>query len=114
MSEDFNQIYCGRSLDMNLKRLVKKEENKTVFILEKLIDKKSLSDQNSPLLEVIIPLIVWLALVRENKWAIETYLEVIKEPIKYSEALKIATFETVTIYLKPQSFDSVNNSLVIG
>ncbi|AKJ38104.1 ATP-binding protein [Methanosarcina barkeri] len=106
-----NQLVL-QSLCYNFDYLVVKEEDKTINILKKLIKRFSLADQNSSLLETTVPLIVWLALVRENNWAIETYREVISDPIKYSESLKRATFDTITSYLTPQKFDSINDSKV--
>lgn len=106
-----NQLVL-QSLCYNFNYLVVKEEDKTINILKKLIKRFSLADQNSSLLEMTVPLIVWLALVREDKWAIETYCEVISDPIKYSESLKRATSDTITFYLTPQKFDSINDSKV--
>lgn len=106
-----NQLVL-QSLCYNFNYFAIKEENKTIDVLEKLIKRLSLEDQNSSLLETTIPLIAWFALVRENKWAIETYNEVISDPIKYSEALKRITFDTITSYLTPQKFDSINDSKV--
>lgn len=106
-----NQLVL-QSVCYSLSHLVTREENKTTDVLKKLINRISLADQNSTLLEKTIPWIIWLALVRENKWAVETYREVIEEPIKYSEPLKRATFDTITSYLTPQKFDSIADSKV--
>ena len=106
-----NQLVL-QSLCYNFNYFVIKEENKTIDVLEKLIKRISLADQNSSLLETTVPLIAWFALVRENKWAIETYNEVISDPINYSESLKRITFDTITSYLTPQKFDSINDSKV--
>jgi len=106
-----NQLVL-QSMCYSLDYLVAKEETKTTYILEKLVNRISLSDQDNTLLEKTVPTVVFLALVRENKWAIDTYCKIIKEPTKYSKPLKRATFETVTFYLKPQMFNSITDSEV--
>lgn len=102
-----NQLVL-QSLCHSFDYLVSIEEKKTIDMLKKLINRISLADQNSYLYETTVPLIVWLALVHENEWAVKTYREVINRPVINSEPLKKATLE-VNFYLKPQKFDSRND-----
>ncbi len=108
--ENENNQLVLQSMCYSLYKVVKAEENKTIDVLEKLLNRINLADQDSNLLEKTVPLIIWLALVRENKWAIETYCGLIKEPIENSVPLKRATFDMVTSYITPQTFDSADSS----
>ncbi len=92
----------------SLSRVVGREESKTTEILDKLLKRILSRDEESEPLESIVTLVMWLALARENRWAIKTADIFLSEPLRLGRSLRHATFEALG-YITPEKLDSDDN-----
>ena len=93
-----------QSLCNTLGYIVAKEEVKTVEVLNKLITRVFLYDEDSDFLNCLVSIIMWLVLVRENVWAIKTSNVFLSEPVRSAKSLRRATFEALR-FMTPQKID---------
>jgi len=89
----------------SLSRVVVREESMTTEILDKLLKRILFLDEESDLLKSIVTLVMWLALARENQWAIKTASTFLSEPLRLGKSLRHATFEALR-YITPEKLNS--------
>jgi hypothetical protein len=94
-----------QSLCHTLSRIVASEEVKTTKILDKFVTRVLSPDENSDRLDSLVSLVMWLALARENGWAMKTADVFLAEPTRLAKPLKRATFDALD-FIKPQKLDS--------
>jgi hypothetical protein len=94
-----------QSLCHTLSRVVAIEEAKTTKVLDKLVTRVLSPDEDSDLLDSLVSLVMWLALARENAWAMKTADAFLVEPTRLAKPLKRAAFDAL-IYVTPQRLDS--------
>ena len=104
IAENETNRVVQQSLCNTLGYIVAKEEVKTVEVLNKLIIRVSLPDEDSDFLNCLVSIIMWLALVRENAWAIKTSNVFLSEPGHSAKSLRRATFEALR-FMTPQKID---------
>lgn len=86
----------------SLSRVVGKNEKKSIAILIQVTQKALKAEtKTSHFVESFISIIVWLAIVRKNKWAIVTLNSILEQPFFYSTQLSRATFEVLK-YIEPK------------
>ena len=93
----------------SLSYIISREEKKSVDVLQKLIKRSSMPDEKSDLLDSLVSLLMWLVISQENTWAIDTVDKFLKDPIKFSKALKRAVFDALS-YVRPTYLDSSEKS----
>lgn len=95
----------------SLSYIIAREETKSVYILNKMFDKLTSVEKELNLLDSFVSLLMWLVIVRKNVWATATFDIFLKEPLKYSKALKRAAFDSLS-YVSPKNLNTnqdVNN-----
>ena len=94
-----------QSLCHTLIRIVASEEAKTTKVLDKFVTRVLSPDEDSDLLDSLVSLVMWLALARENGWAMKTADAFLAEPTRLAKPLKRATFDALD-FMKTQKLDS--------
>lgn len=109
VAEHENNRTVQDALCRSLSYIISREEKKSVSILKKLIERTLMSDEESDFLNSIVSLLMWLVISQENTWAIDTVDKFLKDPVKFSKALKRAVFDALS-YVRPTYLDSSEKS----
>ena len=76
--------------------VVAKNEEKTIHAMDKLLKRTLLSTETLEPANLCIDLLMWLAIYRENSWALETIEDIFfKDPIRFANSLTRAVSEVM-------------------
>ena len=99
-----------RYLYATLTRVVAREkenEEKTIRIMDKLLKRTSPPTEWLEPADPFIALLMWLAIDRENSWALETIEDTFfKEPIRFANPLNRAVFWVMKNYVVPKNIET--------
>ena len=85
----------------------KENEDKTTRVMAKLLEQIPPPTEGLEPSDPFIDLLMWLAIVRENSWAVETIKNTFfKDPIRFANPLSRAVSETVRDYVLPKHFET--------
>ena len=90
----------------SLAHIVVRDESGVVEVLDKLVTRLDLINEESGLLDPIVSILTWLVVVRENDRAIKTTNVFLENPIILAKQLRQATSEALS-YLKPMQLESL-------
>ncbi len=93
-----------QALCQTVYRIIGKEEEKVAEVLDLLV-KKDEGEANDYFVEALMGPIVWLLLVRQNKWASEVMDRILDKPLQFSTKLYRATFDALE-YFTPEHYFS--------
>ena len=87
---------------------IKKEnEAKTTHIMAKLLEHTPPTERLRPS-DSFVPLLMWLAINRENSWALKTIEDIFfQDPIKFANLLARAASEVMRRYVSPKHLETV-------
>ncbi|NIA10287.1 MAG: AAA family ATPase [Nitrospiraceae bacterium] len=109
LAEDVSEHETNRVVQQALCRtlihVVAREEEKTTEVLNKLVTRTISFDEESDFLDSFVSLVIWLALARENGWAMETVENFLGDPIPMAKPLERATTDAL-VYITPQKLNS--------
>ena len=85
----------------------KENEEKTARIMDKLLERTPPSIERLEIADSCINLLMWLAIDRENSWALETIEDTfIKYPIRFANSLRYAVSQVMKNYVVPKNFET--------
>ena len=85
----------------------KENEDKTTGVMAKLLEHTPLPTERLKPSDSFIPLLMWLAINRENSWAFKTIEDTyFKDPIRFAKPLSRAVSEVVRDYVQPKDFET--------
>ena len=85
----------------------KENEDKTTRVMDKLIKRIPPPTERLEAVDPLIDLLVWLAIHRENPWALQTIEDTFFEyPIRFANPLRHAVFRVMKDYVVPKDFQS--------
>ena len=85
----------------------KENEEKTTHIMDKLLKRTSPPTEWLEPADPFIALLMWLAIDRENSWALETIEDTFfKEPIRFANPLNRAVFWVMKNYVIPKNLET--------
>ena len=85
----------------------KENEEKTTHIMDKLLKRIPPPTERLEAVDPFINLLVWLAIDRENSWALETIENTFfKDPIRFANPLKHAVFRVMEDYVVPKNLET--------
>ena len=85
----------------------KENEEKTIHIMDKLLKRTSPPTEWLEPADPFIALLMWLAIDRENSWALETTEDTFfKEPIRFANPLNRAVFWVMKNYVVPKNIET--------
>ena len=100
------QRYLYATLDRVVAR-EKENEEKTTHIMDKLLKRIPPPTERLEAVDPFINLLVWLAIDRENSWALETIENTFfKDPIRFANPLKHAVFRVMEDYVVPKNLET--------
>ena len=89
-----------------LNRVVASEEgneDKTTQVMDKQLKRTLTSTERLEPVDSFVDLLMWLAINRENPWALETIEDIFfKDPIQFANSLNHAVSHTVKAYVVPK------------
>ena len=98
-------------LYFTLKRVVAKEkenENKTTGVIAKLLEHTPPPTERLEPSDSFIPLLMWLAIDRENSWALKTIEDTfLQVPIQFANPLARAVSEVMRDYVSPKCLETI-------
>lgn len=98
-----------QSLCHTLAQVIAQEEEKSVRVLDQLLEKALSLDEKSDFQDSFIDLSIWLVLVRANEWAAGAITSLLLNPVRLAKPLRRAVFE-MSRFLTPQLVNSPEGS----
>lgn len=102
-----------QSLCHTLVQVIAQEEEKTVKVLDQLLEKALSLNEKSDFQDSLIDLSVWLVLVRANEWAANAITSLLSDPVRLAKPLRRAVLE-MSRFLTPQLVTSPEGSEIAG
>ncbi|MCH8291043.1 ATP-binding protein [Candidatus Poribacteria bacterium] len=85
----------------------KEEEDKTTRVMDKLLKHTPPPTERLEPADPFIDLLMWLAISRENPWALKTIEETFfKDPIQFANALNRSVFRVMKDYVTPKNLET--------
>ena len=85
----------------------KENEDKTTRVMDKLIKRMPPQTERLEAVDPFIDLLVWLAIDRENSWALKAIEDTFfKDPIRFANPLKHAVFRVMKNYIVPKNLET--------
>ena len=98
-----NQV-VQEGLYVTLAQVVTENEEKTICVMDKLLKRTLLSTETLEPADSCIGLLMWLAIDRENSWALETIEDTFfKDPIRFANFLSCAVYWVMKDYVVPKN-----------
>ena len=95
-----------QALCRTLGYVVTSDEARTTEVLNILSNNPNFFNDDFDPRSPFISIVMWLAIVRENEWAIKTANLLLAQPTRFAKLLGNATFELLDKYVKPQNLDT--------
>ena len=87
-----------------LAQVVAENEEKTICIMDKLLRRTLMSIETLEPADSCVNLLMWLAIDRENSWALETIEDTcFKDPIRFANFLNCAVYWVMKNYVVPEN-----------
>ena len=100
-----NQVVQER-LYTSLGRIIARDEEKTIHAMDKMLSYTVSATETLELVESCVDLLMWLAICRENSWALKTIEDTFfKDPIRCANSLKYAVFRVMKDYVVPKNLE---------
>jgi len=109
IAENEENLVVLNAFCYSLAPLISKKEKEATELLDKLLKKKQLLEEDSNLLVSFISIVVDLAIRNKNDWAVKTIKTFLEDPISYSKPLKGAALYLLN-YIKPQNLATSKSS----
>jgi len=90
-----------------------RDEQRTVEVLDTLLERNLAADSDPKALENALPTVVGLALARDNKWALRTLDAFLEDPALWANPLRRCVFNALT-FLTPKRVDDPKNTHANG
>ena len=101
-----NQVVQGR-LCTALGRVIAQDEEKTIHSINKILNHTLSSTETLEPVESCVNLLMWLAIHRENSWALQTMEDTLfHDPIRFANSLKHAVFWVMKNYVIPKNLET--------
>ena len=85
----------------------KENEDKTICVMDKLLKRLPPPTERLEAVDPFIDLLVWLAIDRENSWALETIENTFfRAPIRFANSLRHAVFRVMEDYVVPKKLET--------
>jgi len=85
----------------------KENEDKTTRVMDKLLKHTPPPTERLDAVDPFINLLVWLAINRENSWALETIESTfLRDPVRFASPLRHAVFRVMKNYVVPKSLET--------
>ena len=98
-THETNQVVQGR-LCTALGRVIAQDEEKTIHSINKILNHTLSSTETLEPAESCVNLLMWLAIHRENSWALKTIEDTLfNDPIRFANSLKHAVFWVMKNYV---------------
>ena len=105
-THETNQV-VQEGLYVTLAQVIAENEENTIHLMDKLLKRTLLSSETLELPDVCIDLLMELAVVRENSWALETIKDsFFKYPIRFTSSLNYAVYEVMKDYVVLKSLET--------
>ena len=102
-THETNQVVQGR-LCTALGRVIAQDEEKTIHSINKILNHTLSSTETLEPVESCVNLLMWLAIHRENSWALKTIEDTLfDDPIRFANSLKHAVFWVMKNYVIPKN-----------
>jgi hypothetical protein len=100
------------ALCQSISHLLLREEEKSIKIIDKLLEKEMSQIEDTELLDALTNIIIWLVINRNNKWATESLNAFLNDPIGMAKPIGSAAQEALK-YLKPQNIDLCKDNPIV-
>lgn len=105
-THETNQVVQG-CLCTTLGRVIAQDEEKTIHSINKILNHTLSSTEMLEPVESCINLLMWLAIHRENSWALQTMEDTLfHDPIRFANSLKHAVFWVMKNYVVPKNLET--------
>ena len=105
-THETNQVVQGR-LCTTLRRVITRDEEKTIHSINKILNHTLSSTETLEPVEPCVNLLMWLAINRENSWALQTIQDTLFDaPIRFANSLKHAVFWVMKNYVIPKNLQT--------
>ena len=100
-------LIVQEGLYATLRRIITTNEEKAIRSMDKLLKPTLLSTERLEIANSCVDLLIWLAIDRENSWALKTIEDAfIKYPIRSANSLRYAVSQVMKKYVVPENIET--------